>query len=151
MIYSNPLVPEVVDITILLYLIGLIKMGEKVRLAQVWKEEDHSCSSPNLKQGLLSSLQTLSSSLLAPQLLWITKHLLTVQEMTLIFRLVCLNIHGGSYLCWPVHSSVLHGDWCTTGWGVHTNFADKSVCLIVVHVLEFVCNLSAVGGSYQLH
>jgi hypothetical protein len=73
-----------------------------------------------------------------------------------------------------VHGSALHSDWGTAGCKVHTNFA---ICLLAdnvwnerklsalltsltalfftvnsaVHAWEFVCYLSAVGGSYQLH
>jgi hypothetical protein len=67
-------------------------MGKKVRFGQVRMEEGHCCSSHHLIWGLLSSLQTLSSSLLPPQLLWITKHPLTVLEITLIFRLATIWI-----------------------------------------------------------
>jgi hypothetical protein len=38
-------------------------------------------------------------------------------------------IQRGSYLCWSVHGSALHGDPCTAGCKAHTNFANKSVCL----------------------
>jgi hypothetical protein len=94
MISGNLLVQRCWISQFLLYMTGLIKMGKKVRLAQVWEEEGHSCSSSNLIWGLLSSVQTLSSSLLPPKLLWITKHLLTAQETTLIFRLVTIWIYS---------------------------------------------------------
>jgi hypothetical protein len=28
------------------------------------------------------------------------------------------------------HSSALHGDWCTTGYEAHMNFANDSACLM---------------------
>jgi hypothetical protein len=70
------------------------------------------------------------------------------------------------------YGSALHGVRCTAGCEVHKNFADDSVCLMAdvwnegklltlwtacQHyvsrraVRKFVYDLSAVGGSYQLH
>jgi hypothetical protein len=45
-----------------------------------------------------------------------------------------LLVQGGSYLCWPVHCSALHGDGCTTGCQAHMNCADESICLLADNV-----------------
>jgi hypothetical protein len=45
-----------------------------------------------------------------------------------------LHVQGGWYLCWPVHGSVLHSDWCTSGCEAHTNFSSESVCLMTDNV-----------------
>jgi hypothetical protein len=39
-------------------------------------------------------------------------------------------VQGGSYLCWLVDSSVLHGEQCTAGYEAHTNFANESAFLM---------------------
>jgi hypothetical protein len=45
----------------------------------------------------------------------------------IIFKKPPWQLQGMSYLCCPVHSSVLHGDWCTANCEAHTNF--ESICL----------------------
>jgi hypothetical protein len=45
-----------------------------------------------------------------------------------------LRIQGGCYLCWLVHGSVLHGDRCTIGCKVDTDFADESICLLADNI-----------------
>jgi hypothetical protein len=39
---------------------------------------------------------------------------------------------GGSYICWPVPGSALHGDRCNAGCDAHTNSADESACRMPV-------------------
>lgn len=81
-------------------------------------------------------------------------------------------IRGSSYLCWLVRGSALHIDRCTAGSKVHTNFNNESACLMTNNVCKLltlrtfdgimfhseqcgsyvgIYDLSAVGGSYQLH
>jgi hypothetical protein len=83
---------------------------------------------------------------------------------------------GWSLLCWPFHGSALHGDRCTASFEDHMNvtmnqYAWCSITFAIkgsyqlcgplydimfhlsseIHAWEFLYDLSAVGGSYQLH
>jgi hypothetical protein len=39
------------------------------------------------------------------------------------------------------HGSVLHSDWCTAGFEMHTNFVDESACLMANNVRNEVVTI----------
>jgi hypothetical protein len=45
-----------------------------------------------------------------------------------------LRIQRGSYLCWLVHGSALHSNWCTISCKADTDFADESMCLLADNI-----------------
>jgi hypothetical protein len=47
-------------------------------------------------------------------------------------------LQGGSYLCWPVH-----GDRCTAGCEINTDFADESACLTADNVRNEVVTIQS--------
>jgi hypothetical protein len=53
-----------------------------------------------------------------------------LEEYTHFWKTVYIYIQEGSYLCWPVHGSALHGDWCIASCQAHINFAYESICLL---------------------